>query len=72
MKLINPCSQCFVMPMCRDECINKAQYKQAIDIRSKRRWKTFFMIVTGLGFAEVIIALAIGMYELYNMVGELK
>ena len=72
MKLINPCSQCFVMPMCRELCIDKAQYDQAIDIRSKRRWEKFFMIITGIGFIEVIIALILGMNELYNMVGTLK
>lgn len=55
MKLIDPCKQCFVMPMCRIECIKKEKYKQSIEIRNDQRMRKFFIVLTGIGIIEIII-----------------
>lgn len=63
MKLIDPCSQCFVMPMCRDDCINKTKYDQAIDIRRQRKWDIFFLICVVTGLFEGITIVAIWIHK---------
>ena len=63
MKLIDPCSQCFTMPMCRKICVDKGIYSQSIRRRKERLelWKNFFitMAIMGIvvGFFIVLVVI---------------